>query len=949
MGSGPTNGKTRVVIGTTQGPVDVLLMTEEDTSFGRSVVCIDGTTQTADIDRDYDLFVKPLTGVVARLFGHDCFRVDVSANISAGLSWQLGLLVAHGLYAACRLAQDDAAYDCLHWATGTVRSRGLAVGDVRHLREKLIASLPRLRSARIAGQRVIVSLPASNAAEIDGGITAELRELGIEVTLVETADAALSLHGLTVAARMRSPTRQNEAASAGQVPTATTRLIGRAVQQTEIADRLRGSRLVSIVGPGGVGKTRVAAAVAAQLSDAEPHSVWFVDLSNTRDQGGLDETVCAALGVGSAEPGRPARDGLKTLLRHRRALVVLDNCEQIVDAVAGFAAELLASCPDVRILATSREALRVNGEAVVQLPPLALPLPEQMSVEMIAACSAVQLFSERASAAVPGFSLNGANARFVAEICRALDGLPLAIELAVSHLRGVRVEELAARIESVIRSRAVHLRGLAPRHQSLHALVQWSVQHLNQQERELFAALGVFTGGCTVHTAAGVATGDEWRGVDLGSLLSGLAERSLLVADTSAPATRYRMLETTRQHAVEMSTAAEREMLRSLHAMAIARMMSEAAGKWATTPTREWLATYASEKDNVRSALEWCFGTGNDPGLGAQLAGDAVRLWDELTMPLERERWFAVALERLPEGVAATLEGRLWLGMTSRSSHGDKTSLAPARRAAALFEASKDDAGLGEALHRCGGALLTPQATDEALAIFEQAERVLRSLGPTKMLANYLRSKSLAHGFAGDPTTARRILSESLSTARAVGDDRAEISASIAQAELEFAVGHAEVAIDIASEILADDRINLRQRSLVEGNLATYCFAHGDRGVAAAAARSSLRSARVLGWAAGACRALEYLALFHAQEGGSVTAARLLGYTAAFYARGGANREHTERYCYEMLCSRLEAMLDLDRIEALMIDGASLSLERAIDVASREPSSIPQRLGDTGA
>lgn len=924
-------GAVRVVVATTSGPVDVLQLTREERSLERSVACIDRSTTTADIDRAYDAFVRNPTGFVQRLWDHDCFRADLSSNIHDGLSWQLGLLMAHALHEAGRLAEADATYDTLHWVTGDVRHGGLKVGQVTHVNEKLRVSLERIRAERAAGRRVIVTYPAHPDCLPAADLIENLLSAGVEVSAVATAYDAAERQGTPL------PRRQKGQPVAPKVPAtnlahALTPLIGRDGDIAQICRRLDVERLVTISGTGGIGKTTLAKAVGRAMLPAFTDGVWFVDLSNVDQQGAIAEALCSVLGVAPTDSSRSPLAAAEAFLGERRALVILDNCEQIADGAAAVAAELLVRCPSVRVLATSREPLRISGEVSIQLPPLEAPPEGAVTAAAIAGCSAVRLFVDRAARRLGTFELTDATAGPVAAICRLVDGLPLGIELATGRLGVHPLDVLAERLREIIASDVLVQRDLPSRHRTIHALVQSSVDLCATDEQEMFAALGIFVGGFTLEAVRRVVD-PAWTIASVTAKLAVLVERSMISATSTAAGVRYFMLETARQHAKGMLTDERAELLRDRHAAAMAEHYERGAAAWPTAGTDAWLSVYASDVDNLRAALEWAFEAQERASIAVRLTAASLRLWDELSLPLERERWFAMATERMGEGTPNGIEAVLWLGRTSRSAHGDRNSYAPARRSADLFRAAGDAAGLGEALHKAGSALLMPHATAEALALLREAEQALRPLGATKMLAACLRSTALAESFAGDDDAARRWLGQSLAMARAVGDVRAEVSTQIGLAEFEFSAGRADVAIDIAEALLEEGRATLRQVTLIRGNLAAYLIASQRVGEARVQVLASLESAQVLGWRSGIVRAIEYLALLAAMNGHAPRAARLLGLTAAHYASGAASREYTERSAYEALTDRLEAMMSIDRIEAAMLDGATLSLERAVEIA----------------
>ena len=350
------------------------------------------------------------------------------------------------------------------------------------------------------------------------------------------------------------------------LPFATTRMIGREVIAATLVTQLSHQRLVTVVGPGGIGKTTIALAVAEQMIGAYEHGVWLVDLAPLRDPGLVPSAVATVLGLEiHIEDPLPA---LVAALRDNRVLLLLDNCEHVIDAAAGLAAAVISGAPGVNILATSREPLGVQGERVHRLGPLGSPEPSStLTATEAAAFPAVQLFVERVTAIVEDFALTDANAPLVVAICRRLDGLPLAIEFAAPRVEVLGVEGLAARLDDSLRLLGAQRRTAMPRHRTMRAVVDWSYGLLSQDEQRFLRALGIFAGGFTGEAAAAVAMDAATTGADAIDRLADLVAKSLVVADVSGAKPRFRLLDTTRAYAIEkLDASGERERLARRHA-----------------------------------------------------------------------------------------------------------------------------------------------------------------------------------------------------------------------------------------------------------------------------------------------------------------------------------------------------------------------------------------------
>lgn len=403
------------------------------------------------------------------------------------------------------------------------------------------------------------------------------------------------------------------------VPAQLTSFVGRDTELRRLEKQLADSRLVTLVGPGGAGKTRLAVEAVRRAGE-----VCFVELGPLTDRADVPHAVLAAAGLrdsglrSAAEPGRAALDSLDRLalaLADRPMLIVLDNCEHLVDDVAEFAARLLARCPSVRVLATSREALGVTGETLCPVPPLALPPPEERPAAPLE-YAAVRLFAERAAAVLPGFEVDDGNVDAVLRICRALDGLPLAIELAAARMRMFGVHEVADRLTDRFGLLSRGSRGAPARHRTLRAVVEWSWELLDEAERQLARRLTVFAGGATLEAAQRVCAVD-----DLEDVLAGLVEKSLV-----EPGPRYRMLETVRAFGAErLAEAGEDETVRRAHVEYLVELTMAAEPRLHRADQVEWLRRIDGEHDNIVDALRWA--TRHDPALALRLAAPLASYW----------------------------------------------------------------------------------------------------------------------------------------------------------------------------------------------------------------------------------------------------------------------------------------------------------------------------------
>ena len=429
-----------------------------------------------------------------------------------------------------------------------------------------------------------------------------------------------------------SPSPTIAPAALHNLPFATTRMIGREEIVTALITHLSRRRLVTVVGPGGIGKTTVALAVAERMIGAYEHGVWLVDLAPLSDPGLVPSAVATVLGLETrVEDPLP---GLVAALRDNRMLLMLDNCEHVIDAAAGLAAAVLSGSSGVNILATSREPLGVGGEREHRLGPLGSPPTSSgLTAAEAAAFPAVRLFVERVTALVEDFAVTDANAQSVVEICQRLDGLPLAIEFAAARVEVLGVEGLAAGLNHHLSLLTARRRTAMPRHRTMRAVLDWSYGLLTEEDQQFFRTLGIFAGGFTVEAAAAVAIHAADAPYDALDRLADLVTKSLVVADVSGARPRFRLLDTTRAYSIDqLDESGERERIARRQAEYYRDLFERAEREAAARPTDDWPADYAREIDNLRTALDWAFSPGGEASIGVPLTAAAVPLWLQLSM-----------------------------------------------------------------------------------------------------------------------------------------------------------------------------------------------------------------------------------------------------------------------------------------------------------------------------
>lgn len=543
-----------------------------------------------------------------------------------------------------------------------------------------------------------------------------------------------------------------------------TRFIGRDAALAQCTRLLQDARLLTLTGIGGCGKTRLALQLAQQQLAAFPDGVWLVDLAPLQEPQHVVPAVAAALGV-REEAGTPLIDRLTAHLANRRALIVLDNCEHVIDAVAEIADALVSSCAVVKILATSREGLGVAGEQIFPVRPLSLPSAPHRTAMLDS--EAVRLFIDRACLAQPEFAIDEHNAVAVAEICRRLDGIALAIELAAARVGMLPVAEISARLDDRFRFLTGGRRAL-PRHQTLQATLQWSHDALPVHEQRLFRRLAVFAGGCTLAAAADVAdAGDEYAVL---ALLRRLHDKSLLVVHQEGVAQpRYRMLETVRQYALErLDAAGDADAARDRHLRCFVALAEEALAQIQGPQQGAWMARLAQEQEDLLAAHRWCrFAAG-----GSQAAIRLVAcLWRYWVASAQLERGYALAktsLARADGDVDALWHCRaLWaMGQIAFRMGRYDESLAHADQslamAVAIGDAEQIAAGLGlraKALHSTG-------AHEQALLQYEQACEIARTLKTPFWLGTALNNLAELHRSVGHHEAAEACYEEAINISR---------------------------------------------------------------------------------------------------------------------------------------------------------------------------------------
>lgn len=685
------------------------------------------------------------------------------------------------------------------------------------------------------------------------------------------------------------------------LPLALTSFIGREREIERAESALSTNRLVTVAGSGGAGKTRLALRVAADLIPRFEDGVWLVELASITDSELVEQAAARALGV-REQPGRPLTDSLVEYLRDSDQLIVLDNCEHLPDACAQLATTLLTTCRRVSILATSREPLGIPGEIIMPVRSLSVPDPDTApDPRILLRYESIRLFLERARYRQPSFALTGENAAAVAEICRRLDGIPLAIELAAARVGVLTVGQIAARLDDALGLLAGGGRIVAPRHRTMRGLLDWSYGLLDERESALFACLSVFAGGWMLEAAQAVVP-DQ----DVLDLLARLVDKSLVLAEERGDRVRYRMLEPVRQYARErLEQTGDADAVRRRHTRQFLTMAEQAERELTGPRQAEWLARLEEEQDNLRAALSWALGpqhpdAGPGGSPGARLAAALWPFWRAHGHLAEGRRWLEKALGpagELPEHVRARL--LLGAGLLAWQQSDFDRAKTLLDESVTLQRRTGDTTGIAEGLNYLGAVAHHEGEYARAIAFYEESLSLRREFGERHEVAASLNNLGLALFSQGRLTEAESLLEESLDLARRSGDrwscayalDSLGMVAA-ARGELERARGHFAASLGIVRDL--DDR-----------------------------------------WCIVAC--LDGLAGVAGEQGDPLRAARIWGAAEALRDASGASISPAWQASYEAKVAAARAEADDTAWTAAWAEGRSMTLREAVEYALSPP------------
>jgi non-specific serine/threonine protein kinase len=737
-------------------------------------------------------------------------------------------------------------------------------------------------------------------------------------------------------------TGRTHEATRNNLPAARSSFVGREREMAEVERGLASTRLLTLTGAGGSGKTRLALEAACDLVGAYPDGVWLVELAPLSEGALVPKEVAEALGV----PERPAQqldDTLAEVLRDRELLLLVDNCEHLLEATARLVDRLLDACPQLSILATSREAIGVEGEVRWPVPPLSVPEDGlESSSEELEGYESVRLFVERARGREPSFSLSPQNKRAVTEICGRLEGIPLAIELAAARVGPLSVDQISGRLGGSLDLLTRGGRTAEPRQRTLKGALDWSHDLLLEPEKVLFRRLSVFAGGWTLTTAETVASGNGVEEGEVLDLLSGLVEKSLVLAEEhGGSGVRYRMLEPVRQYAREkLGDAGEGEAVRRRHAEFFLALAEQSQPELRGPEDTRWLERLEREHDNMRAALSFALES-EEVELASQLAGTLGTFWYMRSHSEEGRKWLEAALAR-DKGAPATvrikaLEALYWLAL-DQWDH-DRAE-AVAGEAMELSAEAEIEGALAASLRiMSAGPLWWRGDYERGRELLEEGLRIGREAGDEVIVAEALMQLAGTAWGMGDIERGNEIYQEGIDLCREAGYTFRLPDFLLSSGYQLILEGDYERGAALNEEAAAVSREHGYKRSLnfALDNQGWASLLRGDLGRAKAFYRESLAVSKELGDEACASESLDGLACVAGAEGEAGRSARLFG--AAEALRGTLSEvvafQHTPEEASWRAPSRTSARsrLGQEAWEETLAQGRAMGMKEAIEYA----------------
>ena len=796
------------------------------------------------------------------------------------------------------------------------------------------------RAARICaagyGGQILVSQTTRDLVENDMPAGVSLRDLG-EHRLKDLAHPYRLFQVLAVDLPADFPPLKSLDVLPNNLPVQLTSFVGREREKAEVRILLSGTRLITLTGSGGAGKTRLAIQVAAEVLEEFPNGAWLVELAALSDPSIVPKAVASAIGV-PEQPGRSLTETLADALRSKSALVILDNCEHLVAACAHLTDALLRACRNVRILATSREPLGVTGETTWRVPSLSVPDPQRLPpLDGFQEYEAMRLFLDRAVTSEPQFALTSSNAPAVALVCHRLDGIPLAIELAAARVKVLAVEQIAARLNDRFRLLTGGSRTALPRQQTLRAAMDWSHDLLVEKERILFRRLSVFAGGWTLEAAEAVCSGKRLKAHEVLDLLTQLVDKSLVVVEQQHGEARYLLRETVRQYALDrLLESREVTAVRQRHRDWYLALAERAAAELRGPRQGLYLKRLEAEHDNLRAGLEWSVMEADEAEAGLRLAGALQWFWDIRAHFSEGRKWLEGTLSTARHAStsvrAKALSGVGFLAWRQGDLGRAGTAL---RESLTLWRELGDKWGMAFSLHNLGHVAEVQTDYGRANAHFEESLLLFRELGDKWGIGwslNCLGHEILGQG---DYSRAKPLFEESLALLREAGDKwigayplrNLGVVAGM-QGDYQRAMPLLEESLALSREI--NDKYNI---AASQNYLAKMALKLGNHERAMTLYKESLTLRREVASKRGIAECLVGLAGVAGGQGKPTLAARFLGAAELIRETIGVPVPPSDRAEYDSQVSAVRAVLGQERLAAAWAEGRAMTLEQAIEYA----------------
>jgi predicted ATPase/DNA-binding SARP family transcriptional activator/DNA-binding CsgD family transcriptional regulator/Flp pilus assembly protein TadD len=727
-----------------------------------------------------------------------------------------------------------------------------------------------------------------------------------------------------------------EESSDHNLPAPRTSFVGRELEIFELKKTLPMTRLLTLTGAGGSGKTRLALEVARDLLGSYADGVWLVELAPLSEPGLVAQEVARALGA-QEQPGRPLLESLLDTLDDKEMLLLLDNCEHLIDAVASLTIALLDSCPRLTVLATSRERLGVTGEVTWLVPPLSVPgTGDTLTVEELEGYESARLFADRASKGHTGFELTPENARAVAQVCTRLEGIPLAIELAAARVGILSAGQIFERLDHSLKLLTGDERTADHRHRTLRATLDWGYQLLDEPEQALFGRLSAFAGGFTLKAAERVgARGEGIEEEDVLELLTMLVDKSLVVAEESwERGARFRLLEPVRQYAREqLNASGEAEAIGSRHAEFFLALAEEAEPELKGPRQVEWLDRLETEHDNLRAALSWSLGRGGD--VGPRMAVALCLFWYTRGY-LSEGRTYLEEVARsdvVPARVRArALDGLGWIAEPQGDYERARTAY---EKSLELYRGSHDKKGVANALGDLGSLALDRGDYERATSLLKQSLTLHRELGSREDLIGILDGLGVLASAQGEQEQSISFFSEALALSRGTGNVR---RTAVSLGNLGFTLlahgdpGQAKALLDESLALFREigDSSNIAV-SLMNSALAT--LSKGDHGRVQALCEESLKLLQKAQDTQHIADCLGIMASAAGARGSAKRAARLWGAAEALREEVGVPLQPEDRVVLDPYLATARSSLGEIAWRTTLVEGRAMTSEQAIEYA----------------